>query len=147
MKKYSFLVAIVLLLLASAALADPNYYTALDMAKKENKPVLLYFYSDSCYYCGVMDKKTLADKEVATMLKKDFVFMRVDADKPDELTRLYRIAGTPSSWFLESSGKRLGEVPGYIPPSDYKRVLEYIKGKHYNEMDLPTYLKKASAKK
>jgi len=146
MRKRSFALAVALLLLASAALAQ-DYPSALKTAKRENKPLLLYFYSNSCYYCTVMDGKTLADKEITAMLKKDFVFLRVDADKPGEVGRLYHIAGTPSSWFLESSGKPVGEIPGYIPAKDYKLILEYIKGKRYNDTDLETYLKKASAKK
>jgi thiol:disulfide interchange protein DsbD len=146
MKKLSFAFAVVVLLLASAALAQ-DYNSALKTAKRENKPVLLYFYSNSCYYCTVMDKTTLADKDVAAIIKKDFVFLRVDADNPGELGRLYRIVGTPSSWFLESSGKRVGEIPGYIPTQEYKLILAYIKGKRYNDIDLEAYLKKASAKK
>ncbi len=146
MKKISFAFAIALVLFASAAFSL-DYNTALKTAKRENKPLLLYFYSKSCGYCTMMDGKTLVDKEIAAMLKNDFVFLRVDADKSEDLTRLYRISGTPSSWFIEASGKRVGEIPGYIETRDYKNILAYMKGKLYNEMDLQTYLKKASARK
>ncbi len=148
MKKFSFVLAIALLLLSSFAFAasSEDYTNALKAAKKENKPLLLYFFSRSCYYCTLMDSKTLADKEVAAVLKRDFVFLRVDADKSDDLGRLYRISGTPSSWFLESSGKRVGEIPGYVKSGDYKAILAYMKGNHYNEINLEDYMKKAAGK-
>lgn len=146
MKKTSFVLAIALVLLASAAFSQ-DYNSALKTAKKENKPLLLYFFSKSCYYCTLMDGKTLADKEIAAVLKKDFVFLRVDVDKSEDLGRLYRVSGTPSSWFLESSGKPVGGMPGYVEPGDYKNILDYVKGRHYKEMDLQAYLKNASARR
>jgi len=135
-----------LLALAVPCLAM-NYDDALKTAKSEDKPVLLYFYSNTCYYCGVMDNNTLSDSDVSSTLKHDFVFLRIDADKSRDLTRLYRITGTPSSWFLEPTGKRIFEAPGYVPKSDYKIILEYVKGKYYDSMDLMAYMKKASNRK
>ena len=149
MKKFSFAFTIVLLLVASVASAafSQDYNSALKTAKSENKPLLLYFFSKSCYYCTLMDGKTLSDKEVVAVLKKDFVFLRVDVDKSEDLGRLYHVSGTPSSWFLESSGKRVGEIPGYVETQDYKHILDYMKGRHYRETDLQAYLKNASVKR
>lgn len=134
------------LLLASAASAY-DYETGLKAAKKENKPLLLYFYEASCGFCTLMDKETLSDREISTMLAKDFIFVRVDARKSRDLTKQYRIQGTPSSWFVESTGKPLFVAPGYIKKPLYLTILEYVKGKYYNQMDLKTYVKKTSEKK
>jgi thioredoxin-related protein len=144
MKKISFALCVSILLFAAAAFCQ-DYEAALKTAKRENKPVLLYFFSTSCYYCRIMDRSTLSDKEVDGILKKDFVYLRIDVDKSRDMGDLYRITGTPSSWFLESSGKRIGEIPGYVKAKEYKHILEYVKGKHYREMDLQAYIKKASA--
>jgi thioredoxin-related protein len=124
-----------------------DYNGALKTAKSENKPVLLYFVSKTCYYCTLMDKDTMADSEVGGMLKRDFVVLRVDADSSQDLTKLYHITGTPSSWFLDSTGKRILEAPGYIQKPTYKKLLEYVKGKHYNNMDVMAYLKKTPSQK
>jgi thioredoxin-related protein len=142
----SFAIVSLLVLLVSPCLAT-DYDNALKTAKADNKPLLLYFYSNTCYYCGVMDKNTLADGDVSATIKQDFVFLRIDIDKSKDLARLYRITGTPTSWFLEPTGKRLFEAPGYIPKSDYRTILEYVKGKHYDSMDLMAYMKKASNRK
>ncbi len=94
-----------------------------------------------------MDKETLADSNISATLKRDFVFLRIDVDKSEDLSKLYRVTGTPSSWFLDTTGKRILEAPGYIQKPTYKKLLEYIKGKFYNDMDVQAYLKKTSAQK
>jgi len=141
---FSFAIVSLVLLLLSCPSFALDYDNALRTAKAENKPLLLYFYSDTCYYCNMMDKDTLADGGVNATLRHDFVFLRIDVDRSKDLARLYRITGTPSSWFLEPSGKRLFEAPGYVQKSDYKTILEYVKGKYYDSMDLMAYMKKAS---
>lgn len=145
MKNLMLASLLVLVLLGSAAAAD-DYNNALKTAKKENKHLLLYFFSKSCYYCTLMDKNTLADTEIDTMLKRDFIFLRIDSDKSEQLSRLYAIRGTPTSYFLDPSGKRVFEAPGYVQKPTYRKVLEYVKGKYYNEIDLQAYLKKADKK-
>ena len=148
MKKMLFtLMAMVMLVVWAGPGLAQDYDGALKAARRDQKPLLLYFYSKSCTYCVEMERTTLADKGIDAMLKKDFVFLRVDADKATELTRLYRISGTPSSWFLDASGKRLGEMPGYIKAKDYKKILEYVKGKYYAKMDLQDFLEKGPAGK
>jgi thioredoxin-related protein len=145
---FAFAVLVFLAPCGRAADGSPgDYDNALKAAKAENKPLLIYFYSKSCYYCTLMDKETLVDSQVAGMIKRDFVFLRVDVDKSGDLSRLYRVSGTPTSWFLDSSGKRIFEAPGFIQRPLYKKLLEYVKGKHYNEMDVQTYMKKTSAQK
>jgi thioredoxin-related protein len=126
-------------LLVATTVFGQDYDTALKTAKKEGKPVLLYFYSKSCYYCTLMDKTTLSDKEIDSSLRKDFVYARIDADKLMDLRRLYEVPGTPSSWFLESSGKRILQAPGYVEKGNYRILLDYIKGKHYKDTDLDKY--------
>jgi thioredoxin-related protein len=141
-KTLSFLLIAALLLPLSARAL--TYDGALKAAKTQNKPVLLYFFSDSCRYCTIMDRETLADKEIAAMLNKDFVFLRIDTGRSADISALYRVYGTPSSWFLESSGKRIFQAPGYMPKRDFKTVLNYVKGKHYKQMDIEEYFEKAS---
>jgi thioredoxin-related protein len=139
-----FLAALLVVFLAPSGRAG-EYENALKTAKGENKPVILYFFSKSCYYCTLMDKETLANSEVAGMIKRNFVFLRVDVDKSPDLSQLYRVGGTPSSWFLDTSGKRVFEAPGFIKEPLYKKLLDFVKGGHYKNTDIQTYLNRTSA--
>jgi thioredoxin-related protein len=145
MKKKLLLLVLPLLLAATTVFAM-DYNEALKIAKKDNKPVLLYFFNNSCYYCTLMDKNTLDDKEVKSILTKDFVFLRVNTEKSRDLAMLYSISGTPTSWFLDSAGKPIRPIPGYVEKADYKVLLDYVKGRHYTNTDILTYLKSVRKK-
>jgi len=137
--------ALLFLLLAcgqTIGAADPQYEKTLQAAKKDGKPVMLYFWSQTCYYCKQMEKNTLADKEIGAILDKDFYLLRINVEKSPDLAKLYQVKGYPSSWFLESSGKRIIEAPGYIQKPLFKKILEYVKGNHYKNTDIHEYLKK-----
>ena len=141
MKKH-FILSLLMVLLFAPGLMALDYDGALNMAKKNNKPVLLYFYTTWCQYCRMMDKKTLSDKEIDAVLKKSFVYQRIDVEKSEDVARLYGINGYPVCWFLEPSGKRIMSAPGYIDQPTFKRVLEYIKDGHYKQTEINDYLKK-----
>ncbi len=125
MKKFILALLIATLFVGTSAFGL-DYDGALKAAKQENKPLLLYFFSRSCGYCTLMDKDTLADRGIAALLKRDFVFLRIDTDKSSDLAMLYGIRGTPWSWILDPSGKRIGQVPGYVAKADYKALLESV---------------------
>jgi len=90
----------------------------------------------------MMDRSVLGDAEVEGTIKKDFIYVRVNVDKSEDLARLYGIRGYPSSWFLEPSGARVIEVPGYVDKSIFKKVLQFVKGGYYKSTDINSYLKK-----
>lgn len=90
----------------------------------------------------MMDKEVLGDKEISNLLKRDFIYVRINAEKTTDIAKLYGVKGYPSSWFLESSGARIVEAPGYIQKPLFKKVLQYVSGGYYKSMDVNTYLRK-----
>ncbi len=90
----------------------------------------------------MMDRSVLGDADIGSVLKKDFVYVRINVDKTDDIARLYGVRGFPSSWFLEPSGARVLEVPGYVDKSLFRKVLQFVKGGHYKSTDINAYLKK-----
>jgi thioredoxin-related protein len=126
---------------ARSSMSFPEYETAMRNAKKDGKPILLYFFSKYCRYCRVMERETLADREITEILA-DFHVVTIDADRYSALVRRYSVVGFPSCWFLDTSGKRILEAPGYLEKTLFKKVLEYIRGKHYKSKDINEYLKR-----
>src|SRR5512143_1148416 len=81
-----------------------TYDEGLAEAKKAKKPVMLIFFTEWCPHCknysGVFhDPKVVAKS-------KDFVMVRLDADKNKELSEKYAVDGSyiPRTYFLSSSG-------------------------------------------
>lgn len=111
-------------------------------AKKEDKPLILYFFTNYCPYCLAMDQDVLADRDIRTFLKNKAVYLRINADKRNDLTKFYSVRGYPTTSFLEPSGHRIIQIPGYIEKQDFRKVLAYATGKHYKTIGLMDFLKK-----
>ena len=133
---------LVVVLITSNTVCADEWDMALKKAKKEDKPVVLYFFTAYCSYCRAMDKEVLADKEVSATLKKNAVYLRIDVEKRDDLARFYGVRGYPTTTFLDPNGQRIAQIPGYVEKDDFKRVLAFVKGKHYKTMNLKEFLRK-----
>jgi thioredoxin-related protein len=129
----------ILLLTAIPVIAD-EHSDVIKRAKNENKPVVIYFYSKYCRFCDAMDRDVLFDKEIKNTLNNRTIYLRVDVDAARQTARLYNVRGYPTTWLLDPAGKRIASLPGYIPKNDFKRILEFLKEKHYKKMDLREFL-------
>lgn len=135
------LIFFALFLFNSTTHAD-EWDLALKRAKKEDKPVFLYFFTPYCAYCQAMDKDVLAEKKIHELLKKNVVYQRINVEKREELARFYGVRGYPTTTFLDSNGQRIIQVPGYIEKSDFIKLLAFVTGKHYKTTNLKEFLRK-----
>ena len=117
-----------------------EYKDELKRAEREDKPVILYFYSNYCRFCDLMDRDVLNDNEINPILKKDIVYIRVNVNKKTELPRLYGIRGYPTTSLLDPSGKLIVQIPGYINKNVFKMILQFLKDKHYKTMTLNDFV-------
>lgn len=127
---------------AKTSVSFPEYEKALQNAKKDGKPIMLYFSSQYCPYCALMEQDTLADKEITKILS-GFHVVKIPAEGNRALAIRYSVNVYPTFWFLEGSGKRIVETPGYMEKPVFKKLLQYVKGNHYKTQDLYQYMKKA----
>lgn len=125
---------------ACHALAD-GYQEGLKRARKQNKPIILYFFSKHCPYCEMIERDTFGDKEIQPTMKADTVFIPIDVEIQPKLAATYSVRGYPTTWLLEPSGKRIAAVPGYIPKKEFKKILAYLKGRHYTTMTVWAFLR------
>ena len=128
--------AVLLLVLSATASRADELSHALKKAKVENKPVLLYFYSNYCTYCEAMDRNVLSDKDIKKSLATDVVYLRINVDEKRETAARYNIRGYPTTYLLDPVGKRIAVIPGYMPKRDFGKVLAFLKGKHYKTTNL-----------
>ena len=108
-----------------------SYDKGIAIAKNENKRIFLHFYADWCYYCKKMDNETFKDNKVIEYLNKNFVSIRLNADKEKKITKKYGYRGLPFNWFLASNGEPFGNFPGYFPPEKFIKFL--IKAKEHKD--------------
>ena len=51
---------------------------ALELARKEDKPILLSIGYSACHWCHVMAHESFEDAEVAALMNREFVNIKVD---------------------------------------------------------------------
>ena len=116
-----------------------SFNEGLTLAEKENKSVLVDFYTSWCHWCKEMDEKTFSDPRVARRLKEKFVPVRLDAESTQEkvtykgktytnadLTQAFGVRGFPTIGFLDHKGEPITIVPGFVPAETFVYMLEYI---------------------
>ena len=119
-----------------------SYDTGIAKAKKENKKALLYFRADWCQYCTVMDRDVFANPSVAREIQKNYVPIRIDADKEKILASQYKVQGLPTTWFLTQNAEPIGGIPGSFPPEIMTNLLTYISTDSYKQMQFEEFMKR-----
>jgi len=85
---------------------------ALQKAKAEDKPIFLSIGYSACHWCHVMAHESFEDEQVAAVMNKHFVNVKVDREERPDLDRIYMSAvqamtgsgGWPMSVFLTPDG-------------------------------------------
>jgi len=65
---------------------------SLSLAKKENKPIFLSIGYSACHWCHVMEKESFENKEIAEILNKHFIPIKVDREERPDLDEIYMAA-------------------------------------------------------
>jgi uncharacterized protein len=86
---------------------------ALERARMEDKPILLSIGYSACHWCHVMAHESFEDAEVAAVMNRLFVNIKVDREERPDLDQIYQTAhqmltqrsgGWPLTMFLAPDG-------------------------------------------
>jgi uncharacterized protein YyaL (SSP411 family) len=112
---------------------------AFEKARRENKPIFLSIGYSTCHWCHVMAHESFENEEVAAIMNREFVNIKVDREERPDVDRVYMTfvqattggGGWPMSVWLTPDLKPF--VGGtYFPPEDrygqpaFRKVLERI---------------------
>ena len=112
---------------------------AFEKARAEGKPVLLDIGAVWCHWCHVIDRESYENPEIAALINKLFIAVKVDRDERPDVDARYQSAvsaisgqgGWPLTAFLTPEGKPFYGGT-YFPPDDamgrpgFRRVLAEI---------------------
>lgn len=112
---------------------------ALQRSKDENKPILLSIGYAACHWCHVMAHESFEDPEVAAIMNREFVNIKVDREERPDLDAIYMKAlqtmtgsgGWPMTLFLTTAGEPFF-AGTYFPPvsrggrPSFKELLEGV---------------------
>ena len=86
---------------------------AFEKAKREGKPIFLSIGYSTCHWCHVMERESFSDPEVAALLNRDFVSIKVDREERPDIDQVYMTVtqtltgrgGWPNTVFLTPERK------------------------------------------
>ncbi len=119
---------------------------AFDKARAEDKPILLSVGYSSCHWCHVMAHESFENPEIAGVMNRDFVNIKVDREERPDVDAVYMTVvqgmtgsgGWPMTVFLTPDGEPF-YAGTYYPPEDmhgrpgFPRVLEALHNAWTNE--------------
>ncbi len=107
--------------------ASLDFSSALDRAKKENRLVMVDFYTDWCGWCKKLDTETYGDVRVAEALR-GVISIKVNAEKEGEaVAEQYRVRGFPTVIFVSASGEVVRKVEGYVGAEEMLKIVASLK--------------------
>lgn len=95
-----------------------------ELAKKQNKPILLSIGYAACHWCHVMERESFENEEVAKYMNAHFINIKVDREERPDVDQIYMDAlqamigsgGWPLNIFLLPNGKPFYGGT-YFPPN------------------------------
>ncbi len=110
---------------------------ALEKARREDKPILLSIGYSACHWCHVMERESFENADIAALMNRRFVSVKVDREERPDLDAIYMQAvqgltghgGWPMTVFLTPQGEPFYGGT-YFPPEDrggmpgFRRVLD-----------------------
>ncbi|MGB5108053.1 MAG: thioredoxin fold domain-containing protein [Candidatus Zixiibacteriota bacterium] len=123
-----------------------DYARGVETAKAENKPMLVYFYRDSCPYCRKLGHGALLDTTLAVYINENIIPIKVNTEsrRPVAIDSLritefqlandkWLVRGVPCMWLLEPDGCRVKKLVGVKQCSGVLANLQELTAKSYGD--------------
>ena len=105
-----------------------DYIQARQEAAQKNLPILIDFYTDSCFWCKQMDHRTFRDLALNQAMTENWIPLRINAKKEPALTDALKIRSFPTLVFAGPDGNILGFLEGFIEAPALISQLEQHRG-------------------
>jgi len=102
--------------------------TAFELAKKENKVVMLFVEGEHCRWCKKMKHRTLADENVSKRLVP-YIAVKIMRENAEAVKDLPMIHGVPTIFFMTDTKKVLESVVGYFGVGDFLSYIDDVEKK------------------
>ena len=114
----------------------------LDLAKKENKLLLISIGYSSCHWCHVMEHESFEDEEVAAIMNAHFICIKIDREERPDIDQVYMDAvqlmtgqgGWPLNCIALPNGKPIWGGT-YFPKDNWMHYLKEISSLYKSNPD------------
>jgi uncharacterized protein YyaL (SSP411 family) len=106
---------------------------ALTTAQEEQKPILVSIGYSACHWCHVMERESFENTQIAEVMNRHFVCIKIDREERPDLDQIYmeavQVMGLPGGWPLNvflMPDARPFYGGTYFPPQNWANLLLQI---------------------
>ena len=99
---------------------------AFSEAQNQNKSIAMIFDQKSCVYCDMLKDNVLSNSDIQKELNDKYIVVLVDVNKNPNIASKYKVFGTPIVIFLDSNGKEISKIDGYVESDEFLKTLREI---------------------
>jgi thioredoxin-related protein len=114
---------------SSAAHWVTDFNKALAEAKQSSKPIFMDVYAEWCTWCHKLDKEVYSDPKFMEYTK-NYVLARIDSEDGglgSNIAEKYDVDSLPTMIVLNSQGKVLNRISGFMTTPKLIEELEYVR--------------------
>ena len=106
-----------------------NYKEALNLAKKQNRPIMVMISQKNCSMCEYMEEVTFENEDVVDFVEANFIPLKLSIAKAKEIG--LKAYGTPTFYFLDPDGKKFTRaLVGAAVPKVFLEKIKEIKANY-----------------
>lgn len=150
----------------SAQAQDVNWLPfekAVELNKKNPKPILVDLYTDWCGWCKRMDATTYKNKTIVKYINDNFYAVKMDGEGKEDITfkgkkfkfvqqgksQYHELAAAilrgkmsyPSTAFFDTKAQLIQTVPGYLQEKQFEKILAFFAQGAYKTTPWPDFEK------
>lgn len=96
---------------------------AAELSEKTGKPILIYVRSETCYYCDLMQKDVWEDPTIVTMIKRQFIPLKLTREQNKAGVEAMKVKGYPSTLIFSPEREFIGRIDGYLDAEKFQRTV------------------------
>jgi thioredoxin-related protein len=116
-------------------------YAAAQKTHNNGRKYFIYFYSEHCGYCKMLESKTFSSGAVVDYINANYTPVRVNIDKEVSLASRFHVYTIPDLRFLTPEGDNIARWPGYLESERLLILLRYISTDSYKNMEFSDFIK------
>jgi len=149
---YKLKLLLLILLSINIYAKDIDFDKIIKVSKEQNKQIMVFFHMEHCGWCHKLIDESLNDKNIKTMINKDFNFISLDVEtigdiiynnkkiKKLDFARDYEVYFYPTILIFDNN-ELVVRIKGYRNKDKFKNIINYIAKKAYKTMTLNEFIK------
>lgn len=86
--------------------------------------MLVVFGASWCTYCHKLERETLADKRITSLVEREFIPVHLDFDRDSKIAKVLEVEKLPCTVVLSPQADLLNKLEGYAQFKEYHQALQ-----------------------